>query len=180
MPKAAVIYRSERESYEADTCEPLVEAVDQGTVRLEALVRGHYPGRPLPPGALRGVQTIGFWDSNQQQEWGLPPHRNEGIELTFLERGNLAFGVREQSFDLQPGSLTITRPWQEHQVGNPYIASGRLHWVIIDVGVRSPEPTLEVAFVDPAQSIRLGGIHERPAAERTAGMEIINGNPKVL
>jgi AraC family L-rhamnose operon regulatory protein RhaS len=34
--------------------------------------------------------------------------------------------------------LTITRPWQPHRVGNPHVGPSRLHWLIIDVGVRRP------------------------------------------
>jgi AraC family L-rhamnose operon regulatory protein RhaS len=65
-------------------------------------------------------------------------HRNEGIELTMLESGSLHFAVDDQEFPLTPGDLTITRPWQPHRVGNPYVGPGRLHFLILDVGVRRP------------------------------------------
>jgi len=39
---------------------------------------------------------------------------------------------------LEPGQLTITRPWQRHRIGNPNIPASRFHWLIIDVGVRRP------------------------------------------
>lgn len=87
MAKPVPIYRNHEETYQADTCSPLVDAVACGQVRLAALVHGHYPGRKLPSGELPGVKTVGYWDAAQDQAWGLPWHRNEGIELTFLERG---------------------------------------------------------------------------------------------
>jgi len=34
--------------------------------------------------------------------------------------------------------MTITRPWQPHQVGSPLISASRMHWLILDVGVRRP------------------------------------------
>ena len=34
--------------------------------------------------------------------------------------------------------MAITRPWQPHRLGQPNIGIGRLHWIIIDVGVRQP------------------------------------------
>jgi AraC family L-rhamnose operon regulatory protein RhaS len=39
---------------------------------------------------------------------------------------------------LNSGDLTVTRPWQRHRVGDPHVTAGRLHWLILDVGVRRP------------------------------------------
>jgi len=138
MPAPAPIYRNHGETYQADACAPLVAAVAAGGVRLEALVHGHYPGRKLPAGALAGLKTVGYWDAPQDQDWGLPWHRNEGIELTFLERGVLGFAVEDRECELQPDDLTVTRPWQRHRVGLPAVSAGRLDWLILDVGVRRP------------------------------------------
>lgn len=107
-------------------------------MRLEALVRGSYPGRPMPDGVLPQVSTIGFWDATCDQAWGLGEHRNEGIEITYLDNGSLGFVVDGHSKPLLPGHLTITRPWQPHSVGNPDVAASRLYWLILDVGVRQP------------------------------------------
>ncbi|WP_262246033.1 helix-turn-helix transcriptional regulator [Parapedobacter soli] len=60
------------------------------------------------------------------------------MEFTFLEFGNLYFSTKKEQFNLEPGSLTITRPWQPHKVGNPNVTIGKLHWLIIDVGVTQP------------------------------------------
>ena len=115
-----------------------MDAANRGTLRLETLVHGHYPGKPLPKGVLPGVKTIGFWDIGGPQNWGLPWHRNEGIEITFLESGRLAYGIEGREYELRPDDLTLTRPWQCHHVGNPNVGPGRLHWLIVDVGVRRP------------------------------------------
>jgi AraC family transcriptional regulator, 4-hydroxyphenylacetate 3-monooxygenase operon regulatory protein len=135
------IFQEHGTTYEADTCWPLVQAVEGGRLRLHALARGHYPGGRLPRGALPGVKTVGFWDASQPQDWGLDWHRNEGIELTFLESGAVGFGVDDQGFQLQAGDLAVTRPWQRHRVGDPQVGAGRLHWLILDVGVRRPHQT---------------------------------------
>jgi AraC family L-rhamnose operon regulatory protein RhaS len=132
------IYQEHGRTYAADACDPLMAAAQAGRVRLEALVRGHYPGRKLPRSALPGVKTVGFWDADRAQDWGLDWHRNEGVELTFLERGTLSFSVGSQGFHLQRNDLTFTRPWQQHRVGEPHVGAGRLHWLILDVGVRRP------------------------------------------
>lgn len=138
MPKPTPIFRNEEETYKADACTPLVRAVHAGRVTMHALVHGHYPGRPLPHGALTGIKSIGFWDAESAQDWGLPWHRNEGIEITLLESGSLAFAVDGNQYRLQADDLTVTRPWQHHRVGDPAVGAGRLHWLIIDLGVRRP------------------------------------------
>lgn len=124
--------------YHADTCEALRVAAKAGAVELCALARYTYPGRPLPSGVLTSISTIGYWDAKGRQNWGLGWHRNEGIELTFLETGTLDFSVDDRDYVLNPGFLTVTRPWQHHRVGSPNVGTGRLHWIIIDVGVRHP------------------------------------------
>lgn len=132
------IYQEQGRTYEADTCRPVVRAVQTGQLRQVALARGHYPGRRLPRQALPGVKSIGFWDAQRRQDWGLAWHRNEGLEVTLLESGGIGFAVERQEFALKPGDLTFTRPWQQHRVGDPEVGAGRLHCVIVDVGVRRP------------------------------------------
>lgn len=141
MSKRSTIFHGTDKTHHADTCEPLVAAVKARKVRLEALVRGSYPGRRLPTGILPQVSTMGFWDAARDQAWGLGEHRNEGIEITYLDNGSLGFVVDGRSLPLSPGHLTITRPWQPHSVGNPDVAASRLYWLILDVGVRQPHQT---------------------------------------
>lgn len=133
------VFSSPSATYHADRCEPLRAAVRRGEVHLNALVHRGYPGRSLPADLLPEVSTVGFWDATGNQTWGLDWHRNEGIELTFLARGQTAFRVDDESFQLESGHLTITRPWQRHRVGNPLIGPSRLCWLILDVGVRRPD-----------------------------------------
>ena len=137
----SAVFLSPGACYHADRCEPLREAVRRGEVRLAALARRGYPGRRMPAGMLPEVSTVGFWDGRGAQSWGLDWHRNEGIELTFLARGQIDFSVDRQRFRLQAGNLTVTRPWQRHRLGDPRVGPSRLHWLILDVGVRRPNQT---------------------------------------
>jgi AraC family L-rhamnose operon regulatory protein RhaS len=105
---------------------------------MEALARGHYPGRRLQENALLGVKTAGYWDAAIEQKWGLPWHCNEGIEISYLESGTLDFALDRSEFTLEPGDLIITRPWQMHRLGKPFLKPNKLHWLIFDVGVRRP------------------------------------------
>ena len=137
----SAIFLSPGATYHADRCEPLRQAVARGEVRLKTFARRGYPGKPLPPRMLPEISTVGFWDATGPQGWGLDWHRNEGIELTYLARGRTEFMVEKESFLLESGHLTVTRPWQEHRVGNPNVGACRLHWLILDVGVRRPDQT---------------------------------------
>ena len=124
--------------YLADTCQPLVEAAQAGRVQLCAQGRGGYPGQRLPADELGGLCSIGFWNAGPNQTWGLPPHRNEGIEISFLASGQTHASVEGREQLLLHDDLMITRPWQEHCIGNPQIDACKLVWVIIDVEVRRP------------------------------------------
>lgn len=131
-------------NYKSDTCTPLKEAWDKGELNLTSLVRLDYPGKPMPAKMLKGVNSIGFWDAHMPQNWGLDWHRNEGIEITFLETGSMHFSTEKNpESTLMANQLTIMRPWQLHKLGNPNIGIGKLHWLILDVQVRNPHQAWE-------------------------------------
>jgi AraC-like DNA-binding protein/quercetin dioxygenase-like cupin family protein len=134
-------YQVGDQMFYADSCEPLTAATNAGEIMLHALVRDHYPGTPLNAGVLEGVKSVGFWDTSSSQRWGLDWHRNEGIEITYLSRGQLGFAVDGTEHTLPQGAVTITRPWQSHRVGLPHVNASRLHWLILDVDVRRPNQT---------------------------------------
>lgn len=124
--------------YKADNCLFVKEAAEKGGLELTTLARDAYPGKRLGKTELTGVKSIGYWNIKNTQDWGLEWHTNEGIEICFLESGNLAFFLEDEKFDLSPNQLTITRPWIRHKLGNPNLELNKLHWIILDVGVRHP------------------------------------------
>jgi AraC-like DNA-binding protein len=123
---------------EAALFRPAARAVQAGQLRGFAFGRRRYPGHRLRAGHLPGLDIVGVWDAAHTQTWGIGRHRNEGIELMYQESGSVTFMVGGQQYQLKPGDITFTRPWQQHQVGNPCIAAGRIHFLILDVGVRRP------------------------------------------
>ena len=139
MPASvAPIYRGRKSRFDIDTCAPQSAAVSGGKIRMHALSKGYYPGTLLQPDQLPGITSIGFWNGTGTQDWGLEAHRNEGVEICFLETGAMAFSVEAKNFELRSGHFTLTRPWQLHKLGAPNIGPGKLHWLILDVGVRRP------------------------------------------
>lgn len=87
---------------------------------------------------LAGLSSVGFWNCRGNQDWGLDYHRNEGMEIVYLESGGTAFEVDGRIHSLHADHLTVTRPWQLHRLGDPHIGRGRLFWLILDVNVRRP------------------------------------------
>jgi AraC family L-rhamnose operon regulatory protein RhaS len=139
MEKAgSVLFKAGQKVLRADSCQPLVEAVREGSVTLRALARGHYPGERLKASEAPGVCSLGYWHAAGEQRHGLPPHRNEGIELTMAFLGESAVMVDGKGYVLRPGDIMITRPWQLHAVGDACFAKGKIGWLILDVGVRHP------------------------------------------
>lgn len=139
MPASvAPIYRDLKSRFEIDSCAPQSAAVRGGKIQMHALSKGHYPGVLMRPDQLPGITSIGFWNGAGVQDWGLEAHRNEGLEICFLETGAMSFSVEAKNFKLRSGNFTVTRPWQLHKLGAPNIGPGKLHWLILDVGVRRP------------------------------------------
>jgi AraC family L-rhamnose operon regulatory protein RhaS len=132
------IYRGQKSRFEVDSCVPQSAAVRGGKIKMHALTKGHYPGVLVRSGQLPSITSVGFWNGTGPQDWGLEAHRNEGVEICFLETGAMAFSVETNNFKLRSGQFTITRPWQLHKLGAPNIGPGKLHWLILDVGVRRP------------------------------------------
>jgi AraC family L-rhamnose operon regulatory protein RhaS len=128
----------EGNSYQIDNCGPQIRARQEGKIDLQALSKGHYPGKRMNFKTLPGLASVGFLNCRGAQDWGLEPHRNEGVEIVFLETGGMVFVVDDNRHVLRAGHLTVTRPWQLHKLGDPHIGSSRLHWLILDVGVRRP------------------------------------------
>ena len=130
-------YIAEDVVYHADTCIPLVDAVARKKLKFKALARYTYPGDRLTEDT-KGISSIGYWDADEPQDWGLDWHRNEGIEIHYLESGTMPYAQGPEKINLSPNHMTITRPWEEHKVGDSSVGMGKLYWVIIDLNVRRP------------------------------------------
>lgn len=135
-------FEGDGEVFYADTCLPLVDAYKRDKIKFKALARYSYPGNRLTDDT-KGLSSIGYWDADEPQDWGLDWHRNEGIEIHFLESGSMPYAQGDEEFILEPNNFTITRPWEEHKVGQPQIGMGKFYWVIIDLNVRRPHQTWE-------------------------------------
>jgi AraC-like DNA-binding protein len=134
-------FQNRNPSFRRDTCIAQQQAIRDGKISFRGLTHGHYPGIPLPPSALPGLRSIGFWDAVGMQDWGMELHRNEGLEISLLETGRMDFTAADKTYELIPGALTVTRPWQLHRHGVPHVGPGRFNWLIIDIGALTPKET---------------------------------------
>ena len=141
MKSRSTIYQDQQKTYTIDSTRPQRQAIAAGKVRLMALAHAGYPGHRIPAKALSGVSTLGIMNVTQDQDWGTEWHRNEGVEIGYLESGRMPLQLEGSEYMMHSGDLSITRPWQLHRLGNPNITAGRLSYVIFDVGVRRPDQT---------------------------------------
>lgn len=168
-------------------------AVAAGKIDFRAVTHGRYLGTPLPADLLPGLSSAGRWNAVGDQDWGVPDHRNEGIEVVLVERGRATFGVEGRLHDLAAGDVTVTAPWQRHRLGGPHLGPGLLHWLILDVGVRragqrwtwpswiclAPADLTDLAqrIQDPDRPVRLG-TPELVSAVRRVGALVDTEHPE--
>lgn len=94
-------YQIGHKRYRIDSCEPQKEAARKGKIEFHALTKGHYPGTLMSREILPGLNSIGFWDANTSQDWGLDAHRNEGIKVVFCETGTCDLVIGRKTYHLQ-------------------------------------------------------------------------------
>ena len=168
------VYRDGKSRFTIDSCAAKRAALQKGKIELHALTKGHYPGILLPTSQLPGISNIGFWNSPNMQDWGTEEHRNEGIEICYLETGLMHFQLEGRVFEVHAGDVRMTAPWQLHRLGAPNIGPGRHHWVILDVGVRGPGQKwrwpgwVTLTSQDREELTRLLQRNERPVWKATA------------
>ena len=133
-----VIFYDSGEEYIADSCLPFKQAMADKTFEGSAWSRGQYPGISLKKSQLPGIRSVGYWNITQKQDWYLVPHYNEGIELTIVLAGSLAFESNGVSEVLTRGRVALSSPWQKHALGKPAISASKIAFFILDVNVRRP------------------------------------------
>ena len=133
-----IILKTNTIEWIADTCEPLRNASAQDRIECRCFSHGNYPGTLLPKNVIPEIISLGYWNCTIEQDWGLDWHRNEGIEITLLNGGQLAFNSGQGNHSLKNGDITAMAPWQKHKVGNPNITASHLYWMILDVKISQP------------------------------------------
>ena len=139
MARSEIVYRDGDRVCYPDQHERVLRGIASEKVKMVSLGHGPYLGRRLPRNVLPGIRMVGFWDADHAQNWGTDFHYNEGIEVVFLEAGQLAFFADDKQYTLSPGDATVTRPFLKHCLGDSCVGGTHLYWFILDVGVRGPK-----------------------------------------
>lgn len=141
IKQTPTVFISQDYKYVCDTCEALKGGIARGTIDWVGIKRGLYPGAEFSGRELDRLRLLAYWDAQKDQDWGLAFHRNEGLEIGFVERGAAEFSADPQArafSSITREHVTVTKPWQEHAIGNPNLQACKMYFAIIDFGVRKP------------------------------------------
>lgn len=70
----------------------------------------------------------------------LAPHKNRGMEITYIEKGLLEWTVEGVSEKITPGSVFFTLPWQVHGSLNPKEPDNTVWHLLFHLEQNSPNP----------------------------------------
>ena len=139
------VFVSQNYRYICDTCEPLKSAIKRKSLDWIGIKRGLYPGVDFKSYELESLRLLAYWDAKKKQDWRLDFHRNEGLEIAFVENGSVEFSTdRTGEYSmLSRDEIVVTKPWQEHSIGKTHIDACKMYFIIIDFGVRKPNQNWE-------------------------------------
>lgn len=63
--------------------------------------------------SIPGVEFYGEWKA-AKKPYRLPRHKNTGLEIVLVSKGDLRWAVENREVKLRAGTLFYTLPWQEH------------------------------------------------------------------
>jgi AraC-like DNA-binding protein len=82
-----------------------------------------------------------------QQLLELHDHKNQGLEIVYLERGALKWHVEHRDVYLPPNSVFFTLPWQLHGSLDEYNPGHRIHWLTFKLDQLYDKPCSNIAFL---------------------------------
>ena len=63
--------------------------------------------------SIKGVEFYGQWKTTKKPH-RLPRHKNPGLEIVFVSKGELKWAIENKEVELRANTLFYTLPWQEH------------------------------------------------------------------
>lgn len=83
----------------------------------------------------------------------LPRHRNEGLEIVYVSKGQLRWEVEGQEELVTPGSVYFTLPWQEHGSAQEFEPGHEWHFIVLALERNEP-PADGILRFHPALGFR--------------------------
>ncbi len=127
---------TEKKSNNINTFEQAKVAFEKENIKFKAIFGESLSGNKILQKTEK-LNSIGYWDSNKPQDWGLDLYEAKGIEIYFLECGTMPFSHKNQTFVLNPNQLIIRIPGDCIKIGNPNIGMGKFYWIKLDVGSKN-------------------------------------------
>jgi len=98
---------------------------------------------PIP--RVKGVEFFGEWKSGKKLNH-LPRHKNPGLEIVLLTKGELWWEVEGKDTELGADTLFYTLPWQEHGGVEELQPSSEILYVCISLAKKYPHPEKRFSF----------------------------------
>lgn len=76
----------------------------------------------------------------------LSPHKNQGMEITYVEKGMLEWMVEGVPEKVEPGSIFFTLPWQVHGSLNPTEPDNQVWHILFHLEEDYPHPRKQFSF----------------------------------
>ncbi|WP_372795450.1 AraC family transcriptional regulator [Pontiella sp.] len=76
----------------------------------------------------------------------LAPHKNRGMEITYIEKGMMEWMVEGEPENIESGSIYFTLPWQVHGSVNPREPENTIWHVLFHLEKDYPEPQADFRF----------------------------------
>jgi AraC-like DNA-binding protein/quercetin dioxygenase-like cupin family protein len=93
------------------------------------------------------VVQSGYWSAHKRRT--LASHRNAGLEIVLVTRGELTWHVEGRVESVPPGSVFFTLPWETHGSTREQEPGCELHFAVLRLQGRRRGSTRQIAF-DPS------------------------------
>jgi AraC-like DNA-binding protein len=95
--------------------------------------------------SIKGVEFYGEWKAAKAPN-RLPRHKNRGLEIVLVSKGELRWKVEDKEVDLRANTLFYTLPWQEHGGVEEMQPSCEISYLCLTLAKTSAEPQRRFGF----------------------------------
>jgi len=97
------------------------------------------------PFSIKGVEFYGEWKAAKKPH-RLPRHKNTGLEIVLVSKGELRWEVENKEVELRADTLFYTLPWQEHGGVEEMQPSCEISYLCLTLAKRYAKPQCRFQF----------------------------------
>ena len=121
--------------------------------------------------SMEGVEFYGEWKAAKKTN-RLPRHKNPGLEIVLISKGELKWGIENREVQLRANTLFYTLPWQEHGGVEEMQPSCEITYLCLTLAKRYTKPQRRFGF-HPVYGFT-------PAEERAISSALIGGGMQAI